>query len=271
MRFTWASVTDFIRPTPLKLLALVIGFYVPLLLGGSCPKRETPPPTTEIKQPKPPTDHYQQEIDQAEVDAAAAGKKGDRLAQLEAEKREAIARANQADEYGKQWRDTSVLKDKQIAAEHDRLEQVRLYWFSGIMLLVGLAAVALAIWMPATAKWAVRFAIACGVVSGLAVFLAWLVPYLIWVGGALVISGLIAAAIWWKGDHKGLEQVVEAVGEAKNKVPEFKAAYKGIFTSIIDSDAEKRITAVRDRITAKLGAKAAKAAAALHLQKPPAV
>lgn len=245
--------------------------YSGLLVGGACPERKTPPPTPEIKQPKPPTDHYDADITQAETDAAAAHTKGDRLAELEAQKREAEARANQADEYARQWRETSTQKDRQIAAEHDHQEQVKLYWFSGIMLVVGLAAVALAIWIPATAKWAVRFAIACGVVSGLAIFLAWLVPYLVWVGGALVVGGLIAAAVWWKGDHKGLEQVVEAVGDAKEKIPAFKAAYKGIFSSIIDTDAEKRITAVRGRVASRITAEAAKAAAALPLKQPPAV
>jgi uncharacterized protein YhaN len=242
-----------------------------LLVGGMCPEKRDPAPNpAPIEQPKAPTDHYGEDIEKAQADAEAAHKKGDRLAELEAQKREAVARAEQAEQYAKQWRDTSAKKDVQIKEEHDHQKQVMLWWFSGIMLVVGLAAVALAIWIPATAKWAVRFAIACGVVSGLAIFLAWLVPYLIWIGGTMVVGGLIAAAVWWKGDHKSLTQVVEAVGEAKNKVPEFKAAYKGIFREIIDTDAQNRITAVRERVTAKLAAEAAKAAAALHL-KPPAV
>lgn len=259
------------RPTPTLVWIIAVAFYIPLLMGGMCAATRAPasakPEAPAVPAPPDPNEKLLKAIEQAKTDAATAQAKGDRLAQLEAEKREADARAEQALHEAGEWQAYSKDKDVEITKERDHERQVKLYWFSGIMMLAALLAVGLSVWIPATAKWAVRFAIAAGVVAAVALVLAWLVPYLIWVGGAIVVAGLVAAGIWWSRDHKSLHQVVEAVGEAKNTIPAFKAAYKDVFTKVIDSDAEAHITAVRKRI----GARRSKAEQQIAALTPPLV
>ncbi len=248
---------------PFLWIGVLLGVALCVLPGYTCSRSQpaaAPPVETG---PKPtPLGKWDDEIAKAKADAAAAG--GNRLAQLEAEKREADARANKSAEESKEWKGVSAQKDEQIKAEHERIEQVRLYWAAGIFLLLAIAAAVIAIWQPMVRKWAGGFAIACAGGAALCVFVAWLVPYLIWVGGSLAVIGIGAVLIWWKRDTKGLNQVVEAVGAAKDEVPAFQAAYKNIFSRVIDTDAEAHITNVRGLVSARIAKDKTKLAAAVH-------
>ncbi len=233
------------------LILLAIAAYIPLLLGGMCAEPRTDPkPPVEVTTVPPPTtgSKLDDTIAKAKADAALAQQKGDRLEQLEAEKREADARAEKAMHESGEWTAYGKQLGKEADAERDHQRQIKLYWFSGIMMLAALACVAAAIWLPLFRSWAIRGVIACVAVAGVAVVFAQLLPYLVWLGAGIVVLIGVAGLILWSKDHKALHQVVEAVGTAKDKIPAFRDGYKGIFTSIIDTDAEKRISAVRGYI-----------------------
>ncbi len=239
------------------LILLAIAAYIPLLLGGMCaePRPDPKPPVEATTVPPPSTANKLDEaIAKAKADGAAAQQKGDRLEQLEAEKREADARAEKAMHESGEWTAYGKQLTTEITTERDHQRQVKLYWFSGIMMLAALACVAAAIWIPLIRTWAIRGVIACVAVAGVAVVFAQLIPYLIWVGGGVVVILAIAGLVLWRKDHKALHQVVEAVGAAKDKIPAFRDGYKGIFTSIIDTDAEAQIGKVRTYVGRRLAA-----------------
>jgi hypothetical protein len=246
------------------LLGILLGVGLCVLPGYSCTRAEATAPTPEAKPGPAPTPlgKWDDEIEQAKYDAAAAG--GDRLKVLEAQKREADARAERSAAESKQWREVSGQKDVQIKAEHDRIEQVRLYWAAGIFLLLAIAAAVVAVWQPIVRHLAGGFAVACAAGAALCIFVAWLVPYLIWIGGVMSVIGIAAALIWWKRDSKALGQTVEAVGAAKARVPAFTDAYKAIFNGIIDSDADAHIMKVRGLVAAKIASEQTRLADAAH-------
>lgn len=247
-------------PVPFGILmGLIIGSL--LACGGA--GRPNAVPAAEAPDPGHPdtTSVLTTDIEQAHADAMTAKTP---LAKLEAEKREANARATLAEQEATQWHLLSKQKDVQIKAEHDRQEQVYLYWAAGIFLLLAIAAAVVAIWQPIVRRIAGGFAIACLGGASLCVFVAWLVPYLIWIGGGLAVLALGAVLIWWKRDSKGLHQVVEAVGAAKAEVPAFEAAYRNIFSRVIDSDAEAHITKVRASVAGSLAKAKTKLTDAAH-------
>ncbi len=244
-------------------LGIPLGMALALMPGWTCaPSRLDAPPVVENPADRPNTlGKWDEDIDQAQADALNAKTP---LAKLQAEKREADARAHRAEDESRQWHQLSTQKDSQIKAEQDRLKQVYLYWAAGIFLLLAVAAAVVAVWQPIVRKLAGGFAIACVAGASLCVFFAWLVPYLIWVGGGMAVIAIGAALIWWKRDTKGLNQVVEAVGTAKEKVPAFAEAYKGIFNGVIDTDAENHITNVRSLVAARLAKEKTRLADAVH-------
>jgi hypothetical protein len=191
---------------------------------------------------------------QAAKDAAVA--KGDRLAQLQAEKDELLATATLAGVQKReaQEREKAAMaaigdKDKEIASERTAVAQAKLYWFAGLLGLVALIAVGLAIWMPLTRRWTGGFAVACGAVAALAVFVASILPWLWWIGAGVLTVGVIAAITWWHRDHHTAVQVVAAVEGIKDRLPD----YKTHFRQEIDSHVDSWI----NRIRAKLGPKKA--------------
>lgn len=245
------------------LLGMLFGVSLCLLPGFACREhRDTPPPQAEAPAERPNTlGKWDEEIDQAKVDGINAKTPLDRL---KAEKREAEARASRAEDESRQWHQLSSQKDVQIKQEQDRQRQVYLYWAAGIFLLLAIAAAVLAIWQPLVRKLAGGFAIACVGGAALCIFVSWLVPYLFWVGCALVVLLGGAMFVYWKRDSKSLHQVVEAVGEAKDKVPAFKDAYRGIFRQVIDTDAEAHIDRVRESVAGKLAKAKTKLTDAAH-------
>ncbi len=245
------------------LLGILLGVAICLLPGWKCAdSRSAPSPQVEAPSERPSTlGKWDEDIKKAQADNLNASTE---LGHLEAQKREAEARAHRSEDEARQWHELSSQKDVQIRKEQDRLKQVYLYWAAGIFLLLAIAAAVIAVWQPLVRKIAGGFSIACLAGAALCVFISWLVPYLIWVGGGLGLIGLIAVFIWWKRDAKSLRQVVEAVGAAKDKVPEFKDAYRGIFREVIDTDAEAHIDQVRARVAGTLAKAKTKLTDASH-------
>ncbi len=251
-------------PLPWFMTGTLLFLLLNLCGWNSCSHRDSTPPqsTPKAEEGPAPLATYDQEIDAAKKDEQAAG--SDRLKVLEAQKREANARAAKAEQEAKQWHQVSSQKDTQITTEQNHRRQVQLYWLSGILILLALAATVLAIWQPMLRKIAGGFAVACVAVAGLALFLAWLIPYLIWVGVSLAVIGVGAVVFWWIRDHKSLRQVVESVGAAKAQIPAFKDGYREIFSKIIDSNVDRNIDKVRAYIGNQATKAQAKALAAAH-------
>jgi hypothetical protein len=110
--------------------------------------------------------------------------------------------------------------------------------------VLALAGAALAIFVPSVAKWALRLSLAAAAVAALAVFAAWLLPYLWWIGACVGLVGLVGAVVYWRLDAKSRDQVVRAVDAAKDNIPD----YKTHFRQFIDEDADRAIDAARTRL-----------------------
>jgi hypothetical protein len=129
-----------------------------------------------------------------------------------------------------------AIRQKDIADQRQKLR-----WVIGISLFGTLGCAALAIFLPLARRWAVYGALACLAVAGLAWALAQLVPYLIWIGLAVLAAG-VALAIWnWRTDNRALRSVVAAVEPLKPTI----ADYRTHFRDFIDSGSDKRIDQVR--------------------------
>lgn len=136
-----------------------------------------------------------------------------------------------------------------VALEDERTEaaQSKIWWFVGIMSVLALLSAGLAIFIPSVARWAIRLALAAGAVAALAVFAAWLLPYLWWIGGGLSLVGAVGAVVYWRLDAKSRDQVLKAVDAVKDRVPDFKATFR----QHIDEDADMAINKARNRLGLK--------------------
>jgi hypothetical protein len=179
-------------------------------------------------------------------DAAVAS--GDRLKSLEAEK---IAAANEAalyrqkakelDEYGKTL-------DKQIRQEREHEIQVKLYWATGIIIGLSIIALGFGIWFQLQ-----RLVIGgvCGLgLAGFCWVTAALVPYLLWIGIAVLVIGIATLAILLYRRHMALTQVVAAVEAMKpEEGVEMKITdYKTHFQKFMDTTAENIVEVIRDKM-----------------------
>lgn len=131
-----------------------------------------------------------------------------------------------------------------LADERTNAAQAKVYWFAGILGVLALSAAAVAIFVPSVAKWALRLSLAAASTAALAVFAAWLLPYLWWIGVGIAIVGIIGAIIYWRLDSKSRDQVVQAFDGIKDKVP----GYREHFRQVIDTDADHAIDAARQRL-----------------------
>lgn len=141
------------------------------------------------------------------------------------------------------------LRDAKASLESARIDvvQTKLWWFVGIMAFVALAGVALSIFVPAVARWALRASAASAAVAALAATVSWLLPWLVWIGGAVALIAGLAALWYWRTDAKSRDQVVKAVDAIKEQVPGFKAHFR----QFIDEDADANLNATRVRLGLK--------------------
>jgi len=119
--------------------------------------------------------------------------------------------------------------------------QSKLWIGAGTCLLACLVLVAIGIWT--TRRLLVQIGLGVGALGGLLIFAAWLVPYALYIGlsvGALVAAGAVYMLI---NRERALAQVVPAVNEIKEQVPN----YREIFRKHIDVKSDKIIGSIRAR------------------------
>lgn len=213
-----------------------------------------PVPVPSKPDPKPPVESVSdpaQRVAELEKRVAVATEEKDEVARLSALKDLIAEKLRQSESETAKLKVEYKESEKALEAERIAAAQSKVWWFVGIMGVAALACAALAIFVPSVARWAIRGAIACGAISALAVFFAWLLPYLFWVGLGVLAVGAIAALVFWRLDAKSRDQVVQAFDKVKSQVPD----YKEVFAKTIDSDADKHLDKVRERLGLKTKAK----------------
>lgn len=209
---------------------------------SSCEDRKDDKPAPVIEQPKPEDPASRIKALEKKLDEAI--KRGDEVARLSALKDIIAERLRQAETEVANLKTQSKEADKALGAARTEAAQTKLWWFVGIMGVACAALVALAIFVPSVAKWSVRGAVACGATAALAAFISWLLPYLFWIGLAILVIGLISVIVYWRLDAKSRDQVVKAVEGLKDRVPD----YKDHFRQYIDEDADKHLDRTRQRL-----------------------
>lgn len=155
---------------------------------------------------------------------------------------------------------------KQLEAENARLRQAlrvneqqlddarlaehrnKLNWVVGVAGVAALAFTALAIFLPAFKRWAIMGVIASIVVAALAMALSWLLPYLLWIGLA-VLGIMVSVAVWyWRQDAKSRDQIVAAVNTYKDSLQANVPGWKEHFKKYIDKGSDRVINKARARL-----------------------
>lgn len=121
--------------------------------------------------------------------------------------------------------------------------QTKIWVGVGLCVLAGLVLIALGIWT--TRRILVEVGIGALGLAALGVLAAWLVPYILWIGigVAVIVIGFVVFML--TNREKALKQVSRAVDDAKESIPEFKAGYKRIFQSHIDTAMDNVVNSVR--------------------------
>lgn len=223
--------------------------FVLLMLTGcpsSCEDRKDDKPVfPPVEQPKP--EDPASRVKALEKRLAEAAARGDEIARLSALKDLIAERLRQAETDVANLKAQTKEADKALGEARTEAAQTKLWWFVGIMGVASAALVALAIFVPSVAKWSVRGAVACGATAALAAFVSWLLPYLFWVGLAILVIGLVSAIVYWRLDAKSRDQVVKAVDDFKHRMPD----YKDHFGKYIDEDADRHLDRTRERLGLK--------------------
>ena len=187
---------------------------------------------------------------QAAVDSkSAAVKSGNRLKVLEAERDELRARFDKAKAEEEQYKGQLDTNNKNIRQEHMDIAQARAYWVAGISGFLGAVALAASFFVSVpllrnVIRWA---ALTFGALAVIALIFAWLVPYIVPI---VSVMGVLAAAgaIWqWRTDHRGLNQLVEAVEPIKRQV---EGANEDL-RKALSSDVRERVSGIRTRLGLK--------------------
>lgn len=126
-----------------------------------------------------------------------------------------------------------------------RLEaiQTKLYVGVGACVLAGVVLIGLGIWT--TRRVLIQLGVLAFGLAALGWVMAALVPYLLWIGVAVLLA-VIAAAVWMlRNREKTIGQVANAVDAAKTAVPAFGDRYKEIFRQHLDTYADNIVSSVR--------------------------
>jgi hypothetical protein len=229
-------------------LALV-GFLLFAVGCGEAPARPADPPATVPTAPADPAATSREaRIAQLEKDIANATAEKNDVARLAGVNELLALEAAQSDAAAARAHEESAAATAEYKAAKKQAwidaQETRLYWFAGILGLLALVGIGVSIFQPALAKWAVRFAIACGALAGVAVFAVQLLPYLWWLGAAVVAIGA-GAYMWWNRlSDKTKTQVIAAVEAKKAEVPTITDG----FSKVIDTDAEKMVSWTRKHL-----------------------
>lgn len=121
--------------------------------------------------------------------------------------------------------------------------QVKIWLGVGALVLAGIILVFLGVYTSRS------FLLSLGVgafgLAALGVLAAALVPYIFWIG--LGVSAIvIATAIYMlMNREKALHQVTAAVNDSKERIPQFKDAYRDIFNGRIDTGIDTLLDSIR--------------------------
>jgi heme exporter protein D len=132
-----------------------------------------------------------------------------------------------------------------IALKHaeDVARQTEIWIGVGACVLAGIVLIVLGIWT--TRRVLVEIGIGAFALAALGALVAWLVPYFFWIGIGVALIVIAAAVYMLLNREKALTQVTHAVDDAKESIPEFKAGYKRIFQSHIDTAMDRIVHSVR--------------------------
>lgn len=121
--------------------------------------------------------------------------------------------------------------------------QTKIWVGVGLCVLAGLVLIAVGIWT--SRRILVEVGIGALGLAALGSLAAWLVPYILWIGigVAVIVIGFVIFML--ANREKALTQVAKAVDDAKESIPEFKAGYKRIFQSHIDTAMDRVVDSVR--------------------------
>lgn len=121
--------------------------------------------------------------------------------------------------------------------------QTKIWVGVGLCVLAGLILIAVGIWT--SRRILVEVGIGALGLAALGSLAAWLVPYILWIGigVAVIVIGFVIFML--ANREKALTQVSKAVDDAKENIPEFKAGYKRIFQSHIDTAMDRVVNSVR--------------------------
>lgn len=141
------------------------------------------------------------------------------------------------------------LKAVDVQIKQERIDRMQ-YWaylVGGISLALGLLCfigMFLATAYQPLPKILAYSALSLGGIGALSFAFAVIVPYLTIIGLSLLAILIASAAFFWFKDRKSLTQVVDAVNNVKDKVPNFKDE----FNKVIDSDVDKHVDSVREKL-----------------------
>lgn len=136
-----------------------------------------------------------------------------------------------------------VLLEDSLERANEAALQTKLWLAAGTLTLAGLVLIGLGIWT--TRKLLVTGGVAVLGLAGACVVAVHLVPYLFWlgIGAVATVAGM---AVWMlRNRENALTQVSSAVQEAKDRLPEFRANYRDIFRSNIDTGADRILNTIR--------------------------
>ena len=170
----------------------------------------------------------QQQIDAAKEAEAKAKAHSDQLAEnlaerdvLRAEAAQARASAAEQKEIANDLNNQAKCLNATINREREEAVQLKLYWLTGILGGLTLVGIGIGVWIPLLRTMAWRFAMASGAVALTALLFAWIIPYLLWLVGALALSALAVGIYFWRLDHHTSRQLINAMEAAKADWPDY--------------------------------------------------
>jgi len=228
----------------MRVFLTFVALFVLLTACGSPIPRATVPDLRSENINKSPATIAKEKTAKAIEDLKGLSANGSELDKLKTEKKilQGQLEQNRAEEVT--LRAALKAKDNEIGEERVNVARDRSYLFAGICGFLGAVALAVSFFLsvPLLAKLARFAAAACGALAVLFLMFAWLVPYLVPIVIGLAIIMAIGGIVGWRGDHKGLGQVIKAVEPIKNDVP----MMAGRLRDALSPQVQKSVNRLRD-------------------------
>jgi hypothetical protein len=226
-------------PIALGVLCLLCGLLAGCL-GDATPAPKPPPaaiPVAPIITPAKPPDPNADAIKHDQQLEAAAKKSGDQVALYKAQAQEAHDQYAAALDAANSWQKVANLRTRdasQAATDKENgILVTRAHWVAGVLFGASLIGVIVGIWLPLARTVALNLALACSGGAVLAMVFAVAVPYLIWIGLALILVGVIYGIVQWHKTHTALVRTVQAGENVKAALPELAAKITPILSKAV--------------------------------------